>query len=287
MKKLTLMFVLLLLGSLGAMAQIDALVSVGGEILRGKDKMRGDNEIFEARLMIGQPELRFGPFVNGTWSYSFTNSKLYSTGYYYRSRDLTFGLAIDSKKKGDNLYRYLWLNTGLRFSRDRGWDNVYEANQTDKIFCLSGGLSFHSLYQNWFGSNSVFFEAQEPIGKGSRDVSYTDTSYGSDPFNKERLRIVGEAGIKQIAFFMGSRYLAVDPIIHLGYGWETGSRKQLFEVGAGFGVGYIDSEDYYNECVKLKVYNRQDLNYERGRETAWPSAWIIELTVSVKVALKK
>ena len=281
------MFAVLLISSISVLAQADALVFIGGDVMRGKEKMRGDIEQFEVRLMFGAPELRLGPFFNGTWSYSYTTDNA-PLGYYYRARDLTLGLSLDSRKKGDYSYRYFWVNGGIRFSEDNGWNSLYQASQQNPIFYLSGGLNFCSFYQNWFGSNSVFVEAQEPIGKGSFDVEYNaDTLQNTNPFNKERLRIVGEAGIKQIAFFLGMRYLALDPFIHLGYGWETGTRKQLAEIGGGIGFGYIDSDDRYNECFKLKLYNRQDLNYQRGAQTAFPSAWIAEVTASIKITMKK
>ncbi len=288
MKKMIIILIWLSASSLGALAQVEGIVSLGGDLLRGKDKMRGDNELFTASFLCGKPELRFGSFIQGLWSYSFTTDDIYKVGYYYRTRDLTIGLAVDSRKKGNLTNRYLWLNTGLRFSRESGWDNTYEASQNDYIFYVAGGVSFVSILQGWFGYNTVFFEAQEPIGKGTRDVGYnSDTLRNQDYFNKERMRLVGEAGVKQIAFFLGQHYLAFTPLVHLGYGWETGTRKQFFEVGAGIALGYFDKEDVYVECFKLKAYNLQGVNYQRIPQTAFPNSWVIDLTITAKVPFKK
>ncbi len=287
MKKLILMITLLLFSGPSLFAQTTALVSVGGDIMRGKEKARGDIERFEVGLVFGKQEFRLGPFFSGDWSYSYTVSKGYN-GLYDRSRDLTLGLLFDSRKKGDVYFRDLRLNAGLRFSQNHNWDNTFESQQKNVIFCLSGNLKFNSSLQGWFGYDAIFFEVQEPIGKGSLDVGYNaDTARNIELFNKEGFRIVGEIGIKQIPFFIGTRYFALNPFAHLGYGWETGTRKQLLELGAGTGFGYIDDDNCYNEVAKLEFFNRQDMNYARNRETFFPAGWFAKITFNVKVLIKK
>ncbi len=281
MKKLIVIFFLLLFGSVSALAQIEALGCLGADLLRGKDKTRGDNEFAEVRLMFGKPGFRFGPVFNGVYTY------FYQGGYYYRGRDLTGGLSFDTWKRGENIDRYFWVNIGIRFSRDHGWDGNYESFQNDHIGYLWGGLTFNSPMGGWFGLNTIMFEAQTPLTKGVINARYqNDTLWDADPYNKERIRAVGETGVKQISFFLGNNYLALNPLIHVGYGWETGSRHQFCEVGAGFSFGSL-KDDGYREFFKFKVYNRQSLNYQRGNGSNYPSSWVFEAGINFRIPLTK
>lgn len=281
MKKIYLFLLVLLLGS-GASAQA-LLGTFGAQFPRGHNLV-GDNEFIEARLMFGSGSVRFGPVFNGAWSY-FRTLQSNDVWYYNRNRDLTAGISFDSWKRRDRTDRYLWVNTGVQLSNNHGWDAnyFYQADQQDVSLYLWGGVKLSDpVYGGWFTDNQVMFEALQPLKKGQVNAVYkTDTLWDAEPFNKQRMRLSLESVVKPIDVFAARRQMRINPFVCLGYGWETGSRRQFYEYGFGVSIGAMD--DWYREWFKIQLFKRSNFNQARTDYTAYPSSWILGAVVNLSV----
>jgi hypothetical protein len=271
----------LFLGS-GASAQA-LLGTIGAQLPRGKNLV-GDNEFAEFRLMFGRGNFRLGPVVNASWCY-FRTLQTNDLWYYNRNRDLTAGISFDSWKRRERTDAYFWVNTGIQLSSNHGWDApyYYESNQQDLSLYIWGGLKFTDpLYGGWFTDNQIMYEVLQPLKKGQVNARYrNDTLWDAKPFDKQRIRISLESVVKPINVFVSMRQIRLNPMVCLGYGRETGSRRQFYEYGVGISFGAMD--DWYREWFKVKFFNRSNFNHARTENTVYPESWILELIVNINV----
>ncbi len=276
MKKFILFFSLFWLVTNGQGQELIACFG-GGRL--AAERLHGDFEFLEARLMFGRAKLQVGPAFNATWAYVVDHD------FYYQGREYIGGLSLASWKRGLRLDRYVWASAGYRWSNDRGSDGHYEAWQDDRLAYFLGGWRLSDPLDGWLGDNLAMFEFQTPLQNGQITARFEgDTIKDARPFNKERLRLVDEIGVKALPLFLGFAWqeFRFTPLIHLGYGWERGAERQFWEAGAGFSFS-IYKDSWYQELFKIKAFQRQDfyaLNSGRG-ENYRPAAWQVEININI------
>ncbi|MDP2943999.1 MAG: hypothetical protein Q8N57_00255 [bacterium] len=285
MKKRILMmiiFLLLLALALGEKAKAQELIGLAGaglfRTIPTDERTIGDFEFVEGRLMFGN-KIRFGPMANYTWAYARINKE---DPFYYKGRFYTLGLSFDTWGKALGLHYYSWVNSGIRWSYDRGASTTYNSWQKDRLFLIQGGLRLTKIESKWF-SNSLFMgELLEPIENGENRYSTTpDIIVAGIPYKKGGYRLTYETGIKKFAFSVKEREIRFEPIAHLGYGSEKAYNRQYIEYGGGFAFSYF--KEWQRELFKVKAFQRQDLDgyNPQSNDGSQPSRLQIEITINV------
>lgn len=255
MKRMMIFIFLLLALALEGKAQELIGIAGGGFFRNIKTdyKASGDFEYVEGRLMFGH-KFRYGPMANYTWVYLNQDRD----NFQYKGRFYTLGLSVDNWGKAVGISYYFWINSGVRWSYDRGASHSYHSWQDDRLFLVQGGLRLTKLFNDWLGNSLFIAEWQRPIKKGDARYSVTPGIVrAGTPYEKESFRLVYENGIKKFPIFVKKREIRLEPIIHLGYGLEKASDRQFIEYGGGFAVGYF--KEWHHELFKIKAFRRQDL----------------------------
>ena len=279
MKKMCIIMLLFAL-AIGERAQAQELIGiVGGGYFRGLQTVNpaiGDFEFVEGRLMFGH-KFRYGPMANYTWVYLDDRE-----GFHYKGRFYTLGLSVDNWGKIAGVSYYFWINSGIRFSYDRGATSSYHSWQTDKLFLFQGGLRLTKLFNDWLGNSLFIVELQRPIERGDARYSITPgVVTAGTPYEKGNFRLTYENGIKKFPVYMKGREIRLEPIIHLGYGLESANDRQYIEYGGGFAVGYF--KEWHHELFKIKAFRRQDLSgyNPRTNDGSKPPSLQIEVVVNL------
>lgn len=286
MKKKILMIIFLLLLALltlGEKAKAQELIGLAGaglfRTVPTAERTIGDFEFIEGRLMFGN-KIRFGPMANYTWAYARIDKE---DPFYYKGRFYTLGLSFDTWGKAIGLHYYSWLNSGIRWSSDRGASTVYHSWQKDRLFLIQGGLRLTKIESKWF-SNSLFMgELLEPIENGNaryiENVRYSvipGVVVDGTPYKKGGYRLTYETGIKKFDLTVREREIRFEPIAHLGYGSEKTYGRQYIEYGGGIAFSYF--KEWQRELFKIKAFQRQDLESNDGSQ---PSRLQVEIVVNM------
>lgn len=288
MKKLMIFIFLLLALALGESIKATELIGLAGAGVfhdvgyyrhSNSGLMAGDYEFVEARLMFFH-KLRVGPMANYTWVYVAKDNK--DSRYSYKGRFYTLGLSADNWGKVIGLNYYFWLNSGIRWSYDRGASSSYYSWQKDKLFLLQAGLRLTRLASDWFGNNLFIAEWQTPIENGNNRYSVTPgIVQPGKPTPKGSFRLTYENGLKKFAFSTKNKQIRFEPIGHLGYGSERAYTRQYYEYGGGFAFSYF--KEWQRELAKFKVYRRQDFGgyHPEINDGSQMASWHFEVVINV------
>ncbi len=276
-QKKTILLLIWLASLTTAMSQ--ELIGLAGGGLMKSPEIQGDYEFVEARMMFGlAPSFRLGPSGQAAWFY-WNQADNFSRGHNFSA-----GLSIDGWNRETRLLsHYFWLNGWYRWSKDQGANaDGYESWQEDRLISLSGGLKFTNILDSWFGDHLLMAEYQCPLKPGKKVAYYRDLPVlYSPPYDKERVRIVYENGIKHVPFLMGNKELHFSPLIHFGYDWTAGDNRSAYEIGTGIYFGWY--RDWYHDLFKVKAFYRGDLGtFEPGKsEAGAPAYFQVEVTLNL------
>lgn len=252
MKKL-LILALCFVFALSANAQ--ELIVIGGGGFNKIDTIaKGDFGFAQARLMFPlTPGLRVGPYLGYT---QYSNMELNKTpNSVLLGKEFSYGVSFDSYGHVSYSYSYyFWVNGGGKNVTDRFKDNLFESTTKTKEMFVEGGFFLTDDWKSWFGNNSIMFGYQRPISSEIRATLSGEKVLNLKPYNKESFRIVLESRIKRF----GEKTLTIEPLIHVGYGNNFGSKKEYYELGGGISLGIF--KDYYRDILKIKAFHREDFD---------------------------
>lgn len=285
MKKIVIFFLLIVITISGAAQEIIFAGGGGGMLSGAKSDLRSEYGFAEARLMIKiAGTFRIGPYGNIVYSGGF--NKLQQPSFYYRGRDLTLGLSIDSWGNGWHYNRYFWLNSGYRWSLDRGSNGQYDSWQKGGLFIINGGFRLNSLLEGWFGNHLILMEYQAPLSQSITALYKGDTLQDASPYNKGRLSLSYENGVKSIPIYLGMHEFRLEPLIALGFNYETANKKSFFEGGIGLSLGSM--LDYYREWGKFIIFINHDLgSFDQTAAESRPILFGGKIVINLNLKLKK
>jgi len=285
MKKILLFFLLIAMAIGGKAQEIIFAGGGGGMLNKPKSELRSEYGFAEARLMINLAgTFRIGPYGNIVYSGGF--NKLQKLPFYYRGRDLTLGLSIDSWGSGWRYNRYFWLNAGYRWSLDRGSDGQYDSWQKGGVFVVNGGFRINSLLDGWFGNHLILIEYQTPLSQTITALYKGDTLQNVSPYNKGRFYLSYENGLKSIPIYLGMREFRLEPLISLGFIYETATKKSFFEGGIGLSLGSM--LDYYREWGKFIIFINKDLgSFDQNITESQPILFGGKIVINLNLKLSK
>ncbi len=276
MKKIIFLFLLLVVTGRGITQEW--ITVVGASYKTGSD-IRGDYEFVETRLMLGN-QFRVGPYFNATWAYQVCQ------GYYWQGRNLTAGFSLDFWGQGFRYGHYAWLNTGYRWSVDRGSDGKYQSWQRDGLLALNGGFRLNSLWLGWFGNHLIMAEFQTPLKSAITATYQGDTIANANPYQKTSWRLGYENGIKQFPIYLARREIRLEPLLSLGLSYQQAEKRQFLDYGIGLSVGVMTN--YYHELGKIKISRCHDLgSYQPEFSRTIPTVWQLELIINLNWNMKK
>ncbi len=275
MMKKMMFFLLLLALALGGKSQ--KLIGIAGAGIfqsgTGTEKINGDYEFVESRLMFGN-QTRFGLMANYTWVHLIQDQ---TDPFHYQGDFCAIGLSVDRWWNSTNANSYFWINSGLRWNYDRGASRTYHSWQKDQLFLFQGGLRSTRLFDDWFGNSLAIAEWQMPIKTGEARYSTTPgVVRAKTPEKKGSFRLIYENGIKKIPFSIRFTDFFIEPTAHIGGGWENPSGQIFGEYGGGISVGYLRSDSWDRELFKIQAFRRQSLN-----GNSKPPSLTIELVINL------
>jgi len=262
-------FLLVVLIPLGGNAQIKPIGTAGAGLFQS-DKTTGDYEFVEGRIMFGK-KLRVGLMGNYTWVYLKEKKE---DPYYYKGRLGAIGLSTDRWWQTYSSNRYFWINSGIRFSYDRGATSNYRSWQKDLLSMSQFGFRSTNVFGSWGGNSLLMLEAQIPLKKGDQRYS-TESGVVSagTPYEKGGYKISYENGIKKIPVSVRFTSFFIEPTAHIGSGFDNASDRLSVEYGGGISVGY-SNDGWDRDLFKIKAFNRQYLDGS-------PSKMQIELVLNL------
>jgi len=276
MKKIIFLGLLLVITSAGLTQE---WINVAGAGYKTGANLRGDYEFVESRLMLGN-QFRVGPYGNITWGYQACQ------GFYWQGRNITAGLSLDFWGQGFHYSHYGWLNTGYRWSIDRGSDGKYQSWQRDGLLALNGGFRLTSLWLGWFGNHLIMGEFQTPLNSEIIATYQGDTITETMSYQKRNFRLTYENGIKQFPIYIAMREFRLEPLIALGLYYQWAEQRQFLEYGIGLSLGIMTN--YYHELGKIKISRCHDLgSYQPEFSRTTPTAWQLELIINLNWNMKK
>lgn len=282
MMKKMMIFLLLLASTLGGKSQ-KLIGTTGAGIFQsgtGTEEIDGNYEFVEGRLMFGE-KFRVGLMANYTWVYLIQDQ---ADPFHFKGRAYSLGLSVDKWWNTTNTNNYFWINSGLRWSYDRGATTNYHSWQKDQFFLFQGGLRSTRIFNDWFGNSLAMIEWQMPIKDADARYSVTPGIVRKgDPYDKGNVRLTYENGIRKIPFSIKFTDFYLEPAIHIGGGLEDPSYQPFFEYGGGFSVGYARSDGWDRELFKIKAFGRQDFKgYDpKSNDDSKPNSLHIELTINL------
>jgi len=276
MKKIVYLFLLLVITTAGMSQE---WINVAGVGYQTGPQTRGDYEFLETRLMLGN-QFRVGPYFNITWGYQACQ------GFYWQGRNITAGLSLDFWGQGFRYSHYGWLNTGYRWSVDRGSDGQYQSWQRDGLLALNGGFRLTSFWLGWFGNHLIMAEFQTPLNSKIIATYQNDTIDGATLYQKRSLRLCYENGIKQFPVYIAMREIRLEPLLALGFNYQWAEQRQFLEYGIGLSLGMMTN--YYHELGKIKISRSHDLgSYQSEFSRTKPTIWQLELILNINWSMKK
>lgn len=245
-------FLLLVLAPLGGKSQEMKAVGTTGAGLFQTGATTGDYEFIEGRLMYGK-KLRYGVMANYTWVYLKDDKE---DPYYYKGRLGTIGLSADRWWQSYAANRYFWINSGIRFSYDRGATTSYKSWQKDLLSMTQFGFRSTNVFGEWFGNSLLMLEAQIPLKKGEQRYSIeSGVVLAGTPYEKGGYKITYENGIKKIPVSVKFTSFFIEPTAHIGGGFDNASDRFSAEYGGGISVGY-SNDGWDRDLFKIKAYKR-------------------------------
>lgn len=198
-------------------------------------------------LMIKKENFRYGIFTNTAKVYVEFND------YTFKATEFTIGPAIDGWGKVNSVFSYsFWAQPGFKFFKDYGHDANFEnkAWQNDQGFYGVFGANINDSLNRWFRSFKINIMYQKPIwskregtfpGSGSDKINFKATS-------KTYFKVQLESTGRRFKLKSG----CLEPKLVLGYLYDGGSKKDLFEYGTGIAFSFMKGDRY------LEIFN---LNY--------------------------
>lgn len=267
--------------SIGGIAQPEIIATLGGSISRGENS--NENVFAEGRLMIGR-QFRVGPYGNIIFSGGVDRTS--EKSFVYRGRDATLGISIDNWGAGWRYNRYFWLNAGYRWSLDHGSNGRYESWQKNGGLAFSGGFRLNSLLEGWLGNHLVLIEYQTPLNNEVIAIYKGDTLDDSTPYNKARLAISYENGLKQFPIYLRMNEFRLEPLVSIGYIYEANDQRSFLEAGVGLSLGSM--MNYYREWGKLIFFINQDLgSFKQGNLNIRPLSFGAKVVMNLNLKLTK
>ncbi|MCX6797852.1 MAG: hypothetical protein NTX66_01355 [Candidatus Falkowbacteria bacterium] len=197
-------------------------------------------------LMLRKNDFRLGIFTNTTKVYVKFN------GYSFKATEFTVGPSLDGWGRLDSSFSYsFWAQPGFKFFKDYGHNAGFEneAWQNDRGFYGVFGANINDDKNRWFRSYKINIMYQKPFwskrvgtwpGSGSGKINYKAT-------NKTFFKVQLESTGRKLRLQKGR----LEPKLVLGYLYDGGSKKDLFEYGAGLAFSFTKSDRYF------EVFNLQ------------------------------
>lgn len=193
--------------------------------------------------MFKKDNIRRGIFTNTTQVYVLFND------YKFVATEFTVGPAIDGwGKLGATRSYSFWAQPGFKFSADygHGRDRTNEAWQDDYGFYGVFGANINDNLNRWFRSYKINIMYQKPFW--SKRVGTIDgEKLNFKANNKTYFKVQVESTGKKIHLKRGR----LEPKLVLGYLYDGGSHKDLFEYGTGVAFSFMKGDRY------LEIFNLQ------------------------------
>jgi len=188
-------------------------------------------------LMLKKGNLRFGLFAN------LTNVYVKFNDYTFRATEITVGPAIDGWGKLNENFTYaFWAQPGFKVFKDHGYDvgKINEAWQNDRGFYGVFGANINDKLNRWFRSYKVNIMYQKPFW--SRKTGMIEgEKLNFKATNKSYFKVQFESTGRKICRGK-SRW---EPKLVLGYLYDGGSQKDLFEYGTGIALSFSKGDRYF------------------------------------------
>lgn len=248
MKKKIIFFAFLLCIIWSVSAQ-EVIVVGGAGYQQRKDISKTNYGFAEGRLMINLTEAwRFGPYL-GYVQYG-SNEIYKKPNPASLGKEFEYGLSFDNYGPiGYSFNHYFWTNIGLKDVRDRFEEGEYASRSNTREWFVSGGFFLTDEWKGWFGNNRLMWSYQKPIKENIRATWQNTPLTGIKPYDKEAYRLTLESGIKR---WGGA--VTFEPLLHLGYGQNYGSKQQYYEIGGGLDLGIF--KEWQRDILKVLVYQR-------------------------------
>lgn len=210
-------------------------------------------------LLTKQGNYRYGIFTNTTTVYVKFN------GYDFRANEFTLGPELDGWGRLDSTFSFsFWAQPGFKFFSDYGHDQTFvnKAWQIDRGFYGVLGANINDDLNRWWRSWKINIMYQKPFWSKRTGTWEGGGNIGDKidfkAVNKTYFKIQVESTGRKFKLKKGR----LEPKLVLGYLYDGGSRKDLFEYGSGLALSFMKGARYF-EIGSLQYRIRYGTDFGR------------------------